>query len=64
MQKFVTDRQLAERYSVSRASIWRWSQTGQLPKPISLASGTTRWNLEDVLNHEQHLERRRTSSAT
>jgi predicted DNA-binding transcriptional regulator AlpA len=63
MQKFVTDRQLAERYAVSRASIWRWVSTGQLPQPIALASGTTRWNLEDVLKHEQRLERRRTPSA-
>jgi len=63
MQKFVTDRQLAERYSVSRASIWRWVRTGQLPQPIYLASGTTRWNLEDVVQHEQRLEKRRAPNA-
>lgn len=59
MQKFVTDRQLAARYAVSRASIWRWVSSGQLPQPIHLASGTTRWNLEDVERHEQKLEKRR-----
>lgn len=63
MKKFVTDRQLAERYGVSRASVWRWASTGQLPQPVAIGSGTTRWNLEDIERHEQQLADRSKPSA-
>ena len=44
----VADLQLASRYSVSRATIWRWAQFGKFPKPIKLSPGCTRWKLSDV----------------
>ncbi|MAC48208.1 MAG: AlpA family transcriptional regulator [Oceanospirillum sp.] len=41
------DTQVAELFSVSRPTIWRWLQAGILPKPIKLA-GSTRWRLSDL----------------
>ncbi|BCO30640.1 hypothetical protein TspCOW1_07430 [Thiohalobacter sp. COW1] len=46
--RYITDRQIADRLAVSRATIWRWSQAGKFPKPVKLAPGTTRWRLSDV----------------
>lgn len=45
---YVSDQQLAERYSVSRATIWRWVAKGLLPKPCRLSEGCTRWSLQEV----------------
>jgi prophage regulatory protein len=56
MTRYVTDLQLAERYGVHRATIWRWSQTGHFPKPIQITPGTTRWKLEDVERHDRERE--------
>jgi len=46
--KLLTDRDLAEMYSVSRATIWRWSKEGHIPPPIKIA-GSTRWRGADVV---------------
>jgi predicted DNA-binding transcriptional regulator AlpA len=58
-QQYLTDADLAKRYSISRATVWRWSNSGRLPPPVRLGEATTRWPLEAVLEHEQRLERQR-----
>lgn len=46
---FVSDRQLAERYSVSRPTVWRWLKTDpKFPRPIKLSPGCTRWRATDI----------------
>ena len=50
---FATDNQLAERFAVSRQTIWRWVQRGHFPKPVALSPGVTRWRLADVEKWEQ-----------
>lgn len=45
---YVTDTALAERFQVSRATIWRWAQTRRFPDPIKFSAGCTRWRLADV----------------
>jgi predicted DNA-binding transcriptional regulator AlpA len=62
-QKFLTDSDLAARYSISRATVWRWANAGRLPAPVRLGEATTRWCLDDVLKYEQRLERQRSPSA-
>ena len=47
------DIQLADRYGVNRATIWRWAQQGKFPKPVKLSPGCTRWKLCDVESWEQ-----------
>jgi len=44
---WASDVQLAEIYSVSRATIWRWTAAGRLPLPVKLSPGCTRWKLAD-----------------
>lgn len=48
MQKFLSDTQLAERYGVSRSTIWRWSAKDILPPPVQLSPGCTRWDKDSV----------------
>lgn len=50
MTTYLNDRQLAERFGVARASVWRWVKSADIafPKPVSLSPGCTRWKLSDI----------------
>lgn len=50
--QYLSDTQLAARYSVSRSTIWRWTQRGLFPKPVQLSPGTTRWRKDAIERHE------------
>lgn len=50
---FLTDRQVAERYGVSRPTIWRWRNEGRFPLPVKLGPAVTRWRLADLERWEQ-----------
>ena len=39
---YSSDRTLAKYFDTSRSTIWLWSKTGRLPKPIKLSEGCTR----------------------
>lgn len=52
---FLTVEQVAARYSVSTDSIWRWTRLDRFPRPVKLGSGTTRWRLSDLLDHDDKL---------
>lgn len=45
---YLTDTALAARFSVSRATPWRWAKEGNFPQPVKLSPGCTRWRLSDV----------------
>ena len=45
---YLTDKQVADRFSISRATTWRWVERHKFPKPIKLSPGCTRWRLSDV----------------
>jgi predicted DNA-binding transcriptional regulator AlpA len=49
---FLSDRDVAARYRVSRPTVWRWAGNGNLPPPVKLSQGATRWRLEDLLAFE------------
>jgi predicted DNA-binding transcriptional regulator AlpA len=51
---YVSASQLAERYSVSRATVWRWAANGLLPKPVKLSSSTTRWRLSEIESRDEY----------
>ncbi len=46
--QYISDVQLAEIFSVSRATIWRWAASGILPQPLKLSPGCTRWRLDQI----------------
>lgn len=46
---YISDRQLAERFGVDRATIWRWARTDKsFPHPIKLSAQTARWRSDEV----------------
>lgn len=46
---FVTDAQIAARYSVHRTWPWRKSKTDKtFPRPVKLSPQCTRWRLSDI----------------
>jgi prophage regulatory protein len=46
---YLSDQNLAGRYSVSRQTVWRWLKTDpSFPKPLSLSPGCTRWRLDEI----------------
>lgn len=49
---FVAVGQVAERYNVSTDTIWRWSRSGDFPRPVKIGRNVTRWRLKDLLEHE------------
>lgn len=46
---WLTAKQLAARYEVGIATIWRWSREREdFPKPVKLGNNCTRWNLDSI----------------
>jgi prophage regulatory protein len=50
---YAQDIHLASRYSVARATIWRWAAEGRIPQPIKLTPGCARWRVVDLESFEQ-----------
>ncbi|HDO51403.1 MAG TPA: AlpA family phage regulatory protein [Rhizobiales bacterium] len=48
MNTYLSDRQVATRFSVARATIWRWVHTNEFPIPVQLSASCTRWRIEDI----------------
>jgi predicted DNA-binding transcriptional regulator AlpA len=49
MKKFLSDREVADRYGVKPLTIWRWSDKLEgFPKPVKMAGRTTRWRLDEL----------------
>lgn len=51
---YLSDTQLAQRFSVSRQTVWRWHrERADFPRAHSLSPGCTRWRLSEVEAWEQ-----------
>jgi predicted DNA-binding transcriptional regulator AlpA len=45
---FMSDKELAAFFKISRVSVWRWAREGRLPAPRKLGPNTTRWDADEV----------------
>lgn len=46
---YVSDKQLAARFGVSRPTVWRWVKSDpDFPKPVKLSPQCTRWRADQV----------------
>ncbi len=53
---YLSDKEIAQRYSIGRATVWRWLKTQPtFPRPIKLA-GCTRWRINDLTEWEKQQE--------
>lgn len=50
---YLTDRQVADRYGISRQTVWSWIKREKLPGPIKLTAGCVRWSVADLERWEQ-----------
>lgn len=49
-ETFLSDRAVAARYDVTRATIWRWvANYPEFSRPIRISPGTTRWRVSDLV---------------
>lgn len=54
-KQYLSDKDLATRYSVHRATPWRWVQSGNFPSPVKI-NNSTRWRLSDIQEWEAKQE--------
>ena len=52
---FIGVRDVAQRYSVSVPTIWRWLSLGKFPSPYRIGAGSTRWAVADLDAHDLQL---------
>tara|TARA_Y100000815_G_scaffold111406_1_gene100025 strand:- start:402 stop:575 length:174 start_codon:yes stop_codon:yes gene_type:complete len=46
---YLSDKQVSERYAVSRKTVWDWAKADPtFPKPVKLSPGCTRWKLDEL----------------
>lgn len=50
---WLSDREVAARYGISRVSVWRWARNNFLPAPKKIGPATTRWNILELEKHDQ-----------
>lgn len=53
---YLSDKQVAQRYGVSRPTIWRWASEGRLPQPVRLSPCCTRWRLDMLEAFERGIQ--------
>ena len=59
-EKYLRVKQVARRFSVAVATIWRWStDSSDFPKPVRPGPGATRWLLVELEAFEAKLRERR-----
>ncbi len=56
MERFLSDHEVARRFEVSRATVWRWHASNEFfPQSIQISPGTTRWALSELMAFEARL---------
>jgi prophage regulatory protein len=56
---YLTDEQVAARYTISRMTVWRWAREGRLPRPVKLGPNVTRWVQAELEANEAELHAQR-----
>jgi excisionase family DNA binding protein len=56
--EYVRGRAIAEMLDVSLRTVYRKVAKGELPQPVHIGSGTTRWRLSDVQAHLDRIQPR------
>lgn len=51
-EEYLDINDVTARYKISRATAWRWTKDGLLPKPMRFSPSVTRWRLSDLIERE------------
>jgi len=61
-EQYLSDHQVAARFDISKATVWRWhDKNPDFPRRIKLSPGTSRWKLSDLLRFEEKMQETCTS---
>ena len=52
-ERFISEREILERYGISHTSLWRWVRDGRFPGDEYLGPNTKRWPLSKLLEWEK-----------
>lgn len=56
-EQFLSDHQVAARFDISKATVWRWhTKYPDFPRRIRLSPGTSRWKLSDLVQFEVKMQ--------
>ena len=55
-KRFLSVGEVAQRYSVSVPTIWRWQKLGTFPHCYAIGSGTSRWAVADLEDYDRRLK--------
>lgn len=62
-EQYLSDRQVAVRFDISKATVWRWHDNNpDFPRRIKLSPGTSRWKLSELVQFEAKMQAERPSS--
>lgn len=56
MEKFLRVKDVAEMLAIGKSTVWLYSKTGKLPKPLKLSPNVTVWKLSDIEHMMNHLK--------
>ena len=62
-EQYLSDRQVAARFDITKATVWRWhDKNPNFPRRIKLSPGASRWKLSDLVLFEAKMQEACTSS--
>ncbi len=57
VKKYLTVREVGERYGIHKATVWRWAAEGKLPRPVRISPTAARFVLAELEERDRKLER-------
>lgn len=48
--QYIRAKELAKILSISRVTLWRWANSGHLPKPVHIGPRTVLWSVDEINN--------------
>jgi len=62
-EQYLSDRQVAIRFTISKATVWRWHDNNpDFPRRVKLSPGTSRWKLSELVLFEIKMQAESPSS--
>lgn len=56
-EQYLSDLQVAGRFGISKATVWRWHDNNpDFPRRIKLSPGTSRWKLSELVQFEAKIQ--------
>lgn len=56
-EQYLSDHQVAARFDISKATVWRWHDSNpHFPRRIKLSPGTSRWKLSELIGFETKMQ--------